>query len=78
MAPILLVAGLREKQECSVKPLLSMQSRNCFSSKAATPTARRPVSSAGSRLAFLMHFLRFLAFALPLNFFLQLLIAAAR
>jgi hypothetical protein len=62
-----------------------------FSSKAAVcllpqpggfegspPGRRAALSYTGSFFAFLMHFLRFLAFALPGNFFLHFLIAAAR
>ena len=38
----------------------------------------RQSAQTGSFFAFLMHFLRFLAFALPGYFFLHFLIAAAR
>jgi hypothetical protein len=49
-----------------------------LSSSALLQQPAGPSAQMGSRLALLMHFLRFLAFALPLNFFLHFLTAAAR
>ena len=49
-----------------------------FSSKALLHQLGGPSAQRGSSLALLTHFWRFLAFALPLNFFSHFLTAAAR
>ena len=60
----------------TVRDGLIVRGREFASREEALEAAGLSVQT-GSSLAFLMHFLRFLAFALPLNF-LHFLIAAAR